>query len=208
VQTLGMLGVLAFVSIVLWALAHAACNYHPPRETRVPRKVKTEEFAREPKSAAVEAVQRAALQNHAGAIELAAGPFAEELKKEKATCDADPSGCASRKLAASKAQSYGVLLDRDPTTARVRVVTRNLAGEPKVVLVRVERDGATWKATSRVPDAPGATLPPPVLVQPPDPHGFMFGAAPTASASGVAIPVQPVRPRPKLPTAPSPAASP
>ena len=207
VQTLGMLGVLAFVSIVLWALAHAACNYHPPRETRRPRDVKTEEFAREAKSAAVETIQRAALLDYKGALEIAAGPLAEELKKEQASCDADKSGCASKKLAAAKAQSSGIVLDRDPNTARVRVVTRGIPGAPKVVLVRAERDGATWKVTSRVPEAPGATLPPPVLVHAPDPHSFMFEAAPAPSASGsVPAPVKPARPR--LTATPTPAPAP
>ncbi len=205
IQTLGMLGVLAFVSIVLWALAHAACNYHPPRETRRPRDVKTEEFAREPKSAAVEAIQRAALYDYKGALELAAGPLAEELKKEKASCDADASGCAAKKREAEKAQSLGIVLDRDPSTARVRVVTRGIPGAPKAVLVRAERDGATWKVTSRVPDAPGANLPPAVLVQPPDPHGFLFDAAPAASSAAPA-PAKPARPRVPAP-APAPAAS-
>ena len=93
VQTLGMLGVIGVVTLVLWALAHAACNYHPPRETRRPRVVKTEEFAREPKGAAVEAVQRLTLLNHAGALELSAGSFAEMVKKEQAACAADRAGC-------------------------------------------------------------------------------------------------------------------
>jgi hypothetical protein len=205
VQTLGMLGVLAFVSIVLWALAHAACNYHPPRETRRPRVVKTEEFTKEAKSAAVEAIQRAALLDYKGALEIAAGPLAEELKKEQASCEADASGCASKKLAASKAQSSGIVLDRDPNTARVRVVTRGIPGAPKVVLVRAERDGANWKVTSRVPEAQGATLPPAVLAQPPDPHSFMFEAAPAASGEAAAAAKSA---RPRLTAVPTPAPAP
>ena len=53
-QTVGMLGILGLMTIIMWALARGACNYHPPKETRVPRKVTIEELAHDPKNAAVE----------------------------------------------------------------------------------------------------------------------------------------------------------
>jgi hypothetical protein len=206
-QTLGMLGVLGVVTLVLWALAHSACNYHPPRETRRPRVVKTEEFTREPKGAAIEAIQRLALYDYKGALEIASGPLAEEVKKEQASCAAEGAACAAKKAAvAGKAQSLGIVLDRDMGSARVRVVTRGVPGAPKAVLVRVERDGATWKATSRVPEAPGAVLPPPVISQPQNPHSFMMQTPPAASgAPAGSAPRRLVVPTPSAP-APAPAA--
>jgi hypothetical protein len=210
IQTLGMLGVIGVVTLVLWALAHAACNYHPPRETRRPRVVKTEEWAREPKTAAVEAVQRLALLNHAGALELSAGSFAEEVKKAQAACAADKAGCAAKKAAAANAQSMGILLDRDIGGARVRVVTRGVGGNPKAVIVRVEREGAGWKATAMVPEDAAATLPGPVLPPPANPHAGMmqFEAAPAGSGApgGPRIVIKPKSPD-AAPAAPAAAAS-
>lgn len=205
-QTLGMLGVIAAVTLVLWALAHAACNYHPPRETRRPRVVKTEEYAREPKSAAVEAVHRLAMLDYTGALALAAGSFAEEIKKEQAACAADRAGCDARKLAAAEAQSAGVLLERDLGGAKVRVVTRGVGDTPKAVIVRAERDGGLWKATAKVADEPGANLPGPVMPPPPNPHGA-FSPIPVQSAAGGAAPAlkMVLKPRPAAP-APAPSA--
>jgi hypothetical protein len=200
IQTLGMLGVIGVVTLVLWALAHAACNYHPPRETRRPRVVKTEEFTREVKTAAVEAIQRLALLDHAGALEIAAGPFAEEVKKAKAACDADPAGCKAKKAAAAKAQSMGIVLDRDMSGARVRVITRGVGPNPVAVLVRTEREGGAWKVTSKVPDEPGASLPPPVMPAPVNPHSLMQ-LAPSAPASGSAAPKAVIPPKPAAPAA-------
>ena len=57
-QTMGMLGILAIMTIVMWAFARGGCNYHPPKETRVPRKVTTAELAHDPKNAAIELQQR------------------------------------------------------------------------------------------------------------------------------------------------------
>jgi hypothetical protein len=188
-QTLGMLSVLAVVSLVLWALAHSACNYHPPRETRRPRVVKTEEFTRDPKSAAIELVQRLTMLDYAGALMISSGPLAEEVKKEQAACNADRPTCLAKKPAVAKAQSLGIVLDRDPGSARVRVVTRGVPGAPIAQLVRVERDGASWKVTSRVPDQPGAVLPPPVLPPPTNPHALI--AADAAAAEGSAAPARP-----------------
>src|SRR5262245_41349156 len=75
-QTLVMMGSLAALSVVLWIFAHAGCNYHPPRETRVPRKVSTADLTREPKDAAIELQQRLATLDYKGALEIAAGPLA------------------------------------------------------------------------------------------------------------------------------------
>jgi hypothetical protein len=205
-QTLAMLSVLGVVSLVLWGLAHAACNYHPPRETRRPRVVKTEEFTRDPKDAAIEVVQRIVKLNYPGALEIASGPLAEELKKEQAGCVTDRAGCDAKRAAAAKAQSLGIVLDRDLGSARVRVVTRGIAGGPKAQLVRVEREGATWKATSRVAEQAGAVLPPAVLPQPPNPHSFMMPDAASPSPSGSAP--SPAAPRPRIVVNPKPISPP
>ena len=188
-QTLGMLGVLCALTLVLWVLAHAACNYHPPRETRRPRVVKTEELTRDPKSAAIEVVQRITRLDYAGALQIASGPLAEELKKAQAACVTDRAACDAKRAAAAQAVSMGIVLDRDLGSARVRVVTRGIPGAPKSQFVRVERDGGSWKATSRIAEGPGAVLPGAILPQPVNPHESPIsapvpsGPAPAPSAN-------------------------
>ena len=53
-QTIGMLSVIAIVTFFLWIFARGGCNYHPPKETRDPRKVDLVDLARDPKDAALE----------------------------------------------------------------------------------------------------------------------------------------------------------
>src|SRR5262245_50252265 len=84
--TLLMLGVMGFMTIVLWAFARGGCNYHPPRETRRPRPVKTEELARDPKDAALEMQQRLIQYDFDGALELATDAAGMAVAGQKAAC--------------------------------------------------------------------------------------------------------------------------
>lgn len=191
-QTLGMLGVLCGLTLILWGFAHGACNYHPPKETRRPRNVATADLAREPKDAAIELGQRWATLNYSGAEELAKGPLLEELAREKASCAASAAEC-SRKQAARKKTvlTTGTLLEREPQTATVRVTHHGLDAGAKNYIVQVERDAAHWKATSRVvDDGTFKTRPSPgmgVSVAP--------GPMPRPAASG-AVPAPPHPPHP------------
>ncbi len=175
-QTLIMLGVLAATTIVLWVFAHAGCNYHPPRETRRQRDVTTADLTREPKDAAIEFQQRLLTLNYVGALEIVAGPLVQTVKEQQAPCQADRAGCDAKRLKLQNAVTAGVVLSRTPVSAKVRVTTFHLPGGDQSFLTLVERDGATWKVTARVPDAPGATLPEPSLPQP-----IHFNVAPTGS---------------------------
>ena len=77
------------MTLVLWGFARGACNYHPPRESRRPRVLKTEVLMRDPKSSAVELWQRLGSADFKGAAELTTGAATEEVKKEQAACEAD-----------------------------------------------------------------------------------------------------------------------
>jgi len=189
-QTLGMVGVMAGLSIVLWIFAHAGCNYHPPRETRRPRDVTTQELTRDPKDAAIELEQRLASANYKGALEIAAGPLVAEMQREQTSCSADAAGCAARKKAGESAITSAVVLEREGTNAKVRVTTHRLPGGPKTHLVLAERDGGVWKVTARLPDAPGARLPAPSLPQAP-PQQMQFMPMPGGSAPMLAPPSSP-----------------
>jgi hypothetical protein len=210
IQTLLMMGSLAALTVVLWIFAHAGCNYHPPRETRVPRKVTTADLTREPKDAAIELQQRLALLDYKGALEIAAGPLAKEIEAEKAACEKDRAACDSRKVANQKAISMGVVLSREPMSAKVRVMTHRLPDGVKRYLTLVERDASGWKITARVPDEPGAELPPPSISPSlrftTSPHGLAPGmpgalTLPPGASASAAKPASPANtpPAPPLP---------
>ena len=155
-QTVGMLGVLGILTVVMWSFARGGCNYHPPKETRVPRAVTTEELSRDPKNAAIELQQRWLTHDFAGASELASGEVATQLQQDKAACD---SAClAERKLLAGKVLTSAVILDASMMGATARVTSVGLPGGTKVFLLRMERAESIWKATLRKPDD-GIALP-------------------------------------------------
>lgn len=167
-QTLWMLGSLTFLGITLWVFAHAGCNYHPPRETRRPRAVTTADLTREPKDAAIEFQQRLLTHNYEGALEIAASKSAGKdwigrIEQQRKSCEADRAACDRQKQESQGAITMGILLERSPTSAKVRVITHRVPGGPKKYLALVERDSGAWKITAHVPDGPGAMLPEPSL---------------------------------------------
>ena len=181
-MTVGMLGVLGGMTVIMWALARGGCNYHPPKETRVPRVVTTEELARDPKNAAIELQQRWLTHDFTGAAELAAGEVAQQLQQEKAACNA---AClAEKKSLAEKVLTSAVILDANMMGATARVTSEGLPGK-KVFLMRMERADAIWKATLRKPDD-GTPLPP-LPASPHDASTIQFTPpAPAASGSAAA----------------------
>jgi len=181
-MTVGMLGVLGVMTVIMWALARGGCNYHPPKETRVPRVVTTEELARDPKNAAIELQQRWLTHDFAGAAELATGEVAQQLQQAKAACNA---AClAEKKSLAEKVLTSAVVLDANMMGATARVTSVGLPGTPKVFLLRMERADSIWKATLRKPDD-GTPLPP-LPSSPHDAPTMQFTPAPVASASAAA----------------------
>jgi hypothetical protein len=156
-QTLGMLGILCAMTVIMWAFARGACNYHPPKETRNPRQVTTAELAHDPKNAAVELQQRWLTRDYTGALELATGNAALQLQQEKAACDA---ACLATRPALEKTVlTSAELLDASPLGATARVTSVGLPGGPKIYLVRLERSDFIWKASERALDSGVARAP-------------------------------------------------
>ena len=160
-QTVGMLGILGLMTIIMWALARGACNYHPPKETRVPRKVTIEELAHDPKNAAVELQQRLMTHNYAGALELTTGDATAKVQQDKAACDAACLG--TRKALEQTVLTSAVVVEASPIGATARVTSVGLPGGPKTNLIRLTRAEAFWKATELKPDD-GVPFPEPVQV--------------------------------------------
>ena len=202
-QTVGMLGVLGILTVIMWSFARGGCNYHPPKETRVPRAVTTEDLARDPKNAAIELQQRWLTHNFAGAAELVSGDVAQQLAQDKAACDA--TCLAARKDLDAKVLTSAVILDANMMGATARVTSVGLPGGPKSFLIRMERAESIWKATLRKVDDGVAlpALPTPAL----SPHDLM-SPVPVPSGSGAPSFAAPrvIHPLPMHPTA-APAAS-
>lgn len=148
-QTIGMLSVIGIMTMCMWIFARGGCNYHPPKETRDPRKVDLVDLARDPKDAAMEFELRWSMKSWGGATELAKGPMLTEVQRQQALCDASPA-CAQQasQLRATVAVT-AQLLERDMTHAVSRVITVGTGSAPEKHIIKVERDGQIWKTVSR-----------------------------------------------------------
>jgi hypothetical protein len=179
--TLIMLGVMCAMTIVLWAFAKGGCNYHPPRETKRPRPMKTEELARDPKDAALEMQQRLGYYNFDGALELVADAAEAEVKKRKADCAAKVKECAENKKKHERTSTVAALLERDMGSALVRATSVTPGGGKEVNIHKLERRGPSWKVVSFSTDD-GSYKPKPPAPMEPMPGLAPPGAPPTGAA--------------------------
>jgi hypothetical protein len=151
-QTLGMLGVIGIMTLCMWVFARGGCNYHPPKESRDPRKVDLVDLARDPKDAAMEFELRWSMKSWGGAAELAKGPMVEQVKQEQAACDKNPTCAQKASDLRATVQVFGELLERDPMRSVSRVTTTGAGSKPEKHIIVVERDQTIWKTVSRVVD--------------------------------------------------------
>jgi hypothetical protein len=185
-----MLGVICIMTLCMWIFARGGCNYHPPKETRDPRKVELADLARDPKDAALEFELRFAMKSFGGALELAKGPMVDLVKEQQKICDANP-GC-SQQASTLRGAVLGtaVLLERDAFHAVSRVTTTGTGAKgSERHIIRVEREGQIWKTVSREVDD-GSFKPRPQTQVSSRPDGSLLlrqpgmpGVAPSASAS-------------------------
>jgi len=140
----------------------AACNYHPPTETRKPRDVATADLAKDPKNAAMELQQRWATYDFKRALELAKGAAAQQLQQEQQNCVKDAAAC-KRKAdeLANTVMTTATLLRRESNSAITRVTSIGATAGKQVFLMDLVQDGSVWKATARRPDAPVPPQPSP-----------------------------------------------
>jgi hypothetical protein len=201
-MTVGMLGVLGLLTVIMWALARGGCNYHPPKETRVPRVVTTEDLARDPKNAAIELQQRWLTHDFAGALELATGDVAKQLQAEQAACGG---ACqAEKKSLAEKVLTSAVVLEANMMSATVRVTSVGLPGGSKAFLLRMDRADSIWKASMRKADD-GVALPA-LPTQAVSPHEIMMPPFSSGSAAP-SSPLPHLLPAHPMPAHPAPASS-
>jgi hypothetical protein len=148
-QTLGMLGVIGIMTLCMWVFARGGCNYHPPKESRDPRKIDLVDLARDPKDAAMEFELRWSTKAWGGALELARGPMLEQVKQQQQACDANPKCAQQASDLRSTVLVSAELLERDPMHAVSRVTTTGTGGKPEKHIIRVERDQQIWKTVAR-----------------------------------------------------------
>jgi len=190
-QTLGMLGVIGIMTLCMWVFARGGCNYHPPKESRDPRKVELVDLARDPKDAAMEFELRWSTLRWGGAAELAKGPMVDQVKQQQQACDRDPA-CAQKASDLRSTVLVGAeLLERDGTHAVARITTTGVGPKPERHIIRVERDQLIWKTVSREVDD-GSFKPRPQLLVGQEREGALLlrqpgmptvAPAPSASAS-------------------------
>ncbi len=162
-QTLGMIGVMALATLVMWGTAKTACNAHPA-QTRKPRALTVAELSKDPKAAALEMAQRWASYDFDGALELATDKVEAEIKTAKGACEKDSACSAAAKKEYDTALAKAALLGREGAKATVRVTGLGGALEGQTKLYEVELAGPTWKVarvTDKVPAPPPAPRPVP-----------------------------------------------
>jgi hypothetical protein len=184
-QTVGMLGILCIMTIIMWAFARGACNYHPPKETRVPRQVTLADLAHDPKNAAVELQQRWLTRDFSGALELVQGSAELQVRQDKAACDA---ACLAKRPALEKTVlTSAVMVDVNPLGATARVTSVGLPDGPKSYLVSLVHVESIWKATDIKVDT-GAPYIAPTTLPTADTAPPTESAAPAMAASGAPAP--------------------
>ncbi len=162
-QTLGMLTVIGIMTLCMWVFARGGCNYHPPKESRDPRKVELVDLARDPKDAAMEFELRWATKSFGGAAELAKGPMLAQVEQQRKICDADPTCAKQASDLRSTVLVSAELLERTPTQAVSRITTVGLGNRTERHIIRVERDQQIWKTVSREVDDGSFKARPPEL---------------------------------------------
>jgi len=146
-QTIGMLGSISLLMIIMWFAARLACNAHPD-QIRDPRYVSVDQLARDPKNAALEFQLRYVSRDFLLAGEIASGKVAEKIHELLTACESDPERCDKDRLAMKdKVTGTATLLDVTPARATVEVTTFVSNENPQTVTLDVVSSGLVWKVT-------------------------------------------------------------
>jgi hypothetical protein len=201
-QTVGMLGVVAAATLIMWGAGRAACNYHEPGESLSPRAVALEARTRSPKDAALEFSHRWLTADFDIAAKLATGDVAAAVEKDRASCAG--AACTARKNVAATALSVAEVVQGNPVESFVRVRTVGLPQGDAIKMYGVERVGPEWKVTREFD--PSAPLP--ALKEAPSPpvSGAVPGGPGSELPSGAVTPLAPT-PQRAAPKATAPAAA-
>lgn len=140
-QTLIVLAVLSFSTLVFWAAGRAACNYSVPGESLTPRKVSLEERTRTPKHVGLEFAQALSGGDFETAKKLAVGEALEAVAKQKAACGS----CADLKAQRESLKSVATVLQANSVDALVQVKTYGGTKAEQVRFFGVQREERKWR---------------------------------------------------------------
>jgi hypothetical protein len=163
-QTIGMLGSVSLLMIIMWFAARIACNAHPD-QIRDPRYVSVDQMAVDPKNAALEFQLRFVAKDYLLAGELVWGIMADKIHDLLTFCENNPDTCEKDKLALKdKVTGSSTLWELTPSHASVEVTTLINGENPQTVTLDLIPSGKIWKVTqsregsTRRPDAGSAVL--------------------------------------------------
>jgi hypothetical protein len=159
IQTIGMLGSISLLMIIIWFAAKLACNAHPD-QIRDPRYVSVDQLARDPKNAALEFQLRYVGKDYLSAGEIAAGKMAEKIHELLTFCEGNVDSCEKDRLALKdKVTGTAALISVSPGHSTVEVVTYVNNENPQTVTLEMAPSGQVWKVaqsregSTRTPDA-------------------------------------------------------
>ncbi len=156
-QTIGMLGSVSLLMIIMWFAARLACNAHPD-QIRDPRYVSVDQLARDPKNAALEFQLRYVAKDYLLAGELVSATMADKIHELLKFCEANVDTCDKDRLALKdKVIGSATLLELLPARAKVEVTTLINNANPQTVTLDLIPSGLVWKVTQ---SHDGGTPPP------------------------------------------------
>jgi len=168
-QTIGMLGSISMLVIIMWFAARLACNAHPDH-IRDPRYVSVAQLARDPKNAGLEFQLRFVSKDVILAGEIATGTVGDKIRELIQACERNLDACErDREALKNKITGTASLLEMNSKHAIVEVTTYTSNEDPHSVVLELVPDGQVWKVTQsresekKVPVA--ATLAEPVSIQ-------------------------------------------
>lgn len=144
-QTIGMLGSVSVLTIIMWFAGRLACNAHPDH-IRDPRYVSVDQLARDPKNAGLEFALRLASKDILLAGEIATGTMADKIRELIRSCEGNMDGCAKEQAALkNKITGTASLLEMNPKRALVEVTTYTSNENPHTSLLQLVPVGQIWK---------------------------------------------------------------
>ncbi len=150
-QTIGLLGSVSLLMVIMWFAARLACNAHPDH-IRDPRYVSVDQLARDPKNAALEFQLRFVSKDVLLAGELVTGKMADSLRELIRACEGNTDGCGKERDALkNKVTGTANLLEMSPASAVVEVTTYISNVEPSTSVLDLVPVGQVWKVSQSRP---------------------------------------------------------
>ncbi len=148
-QTIGMLGVVSFLLLILWFSARLSCNAHPD-QVREPKHFSTAALVKDPKNAAMEFHHAFETHDFTLATDLCAGALKETVDQRLQECEKDFEACEKRqKELANTIESLPRVTERQGNRATVEITSVYGGKETRGFTYTVVQNQGQWKVTER-----------------------------------------------------------